>query len=193
MGAASSCCLLLCWVVACLLAPVEFYDLGIPFRIHVHFCSIMFFFVPFCSFLFFPVLQCSFVKYRIDMLLMPTFSFGSTCASFAIVASPIELYAQVNAGIYVIVVGVVLLNFEYLNICPVQHAFPSHEIDEWRLSLSEREQHESARDGPSTDANFGRAAPGGSVVMDHMLRNGMWAPVETRIFHHIILVSSVVF
>lgn len=29
--------------------------------------------------------------------------------------------------------------------------------------------------------------------MDHMLRNGMWAPVETRIFHHIILVSPVVF
>ena len=51
------------------------------------------------------------MKYRIDMLLMPTFSFGSTCASFTIVASPIVLDAQVNAGIYVIVVGVVLLKF----------------------------------------------------------------------------------
>ena len=26
--------------------------------------------------------------------------------------------------------------------------------------------------------------------MDHILRHGMWAPVETRIFHHIILVST---
>jgi hypothetical protein len=42
---------------------------------------------------------------------MHTFSFGSTCASFTIVASPIVLDAQVNAGIYVIVVGVVLLKF----------------------------------------------------------------------------------
>ena len=26
--------------------------------------------------------------------------------------------------------------------------------------------------------------------MDHMLRHGMWAPVETRLFHHIILVCA---
>ncbi len=75
----------------------------------------------------------------------------------------------------------------------MQHAFSSHEIDDWLLSLPEREQHESARDNASTDADLGRATPGGAVVMDHMLRNGMWAPVETRIFHRIILVSAVVF
>lgn len=56
-------------------------------------------------------------------------------------------------------------------------------------SLHDYDPGESAAIDSSNYVSRIGGAPGGTIVMDHMLRHGMWAPVETRIFHHIILVG----
>ena len=51
-----------------------------------------------------PLSAFSIVKSHMDVSLMLTCSFGSTCANFAIVASPIVLNSQVNARSYFITI-----------------------------------------------------------------------------------------
>ena len=81
------------------------------------------------------------------------------------------------------------------NFTSLQHAYPINEVNEWLQSLSAHDQH-SSRSNSFTNVSSiyvtrNGTTPGGAIVMDHMLRHGMWAPVETRIFHHIILVSDI--
>ena len=72
----------------------------------------------------------------------------------------------------------------------MQDTVPNHEIEDWLQSLRDFDPGENAAVNNSSNyASRIGATPGGTIVMDHMLRHGMWAPVETRIFHHIILVS----
>jgi hypothetical protein len=79
-----------------------------------------------------------------------------------------------------------------------QYTILSHEIHEWLQELPDPERNHHNNHGQITskrDNDVSRnyvtrngTIPGGAIVMDHMLRHGMWAPIETRIFHHVILV-----
>jgi hypothetical protein len=79
------------------------------------------------------------------------------------------------------------------------HYSADHEaVNAWLLSLQtlpdfdsfrhncglgvELQHAQSPKSGTSYDA------PGGAWVMELMLRSGMYAPMETRLFHHIISV-----
>jgi hypothetical protein len=71
----------------------------------------------------------------------------------------------------------------------------SKRVDEWFQSLAADEQDALRASTHSADSPFyfnrNGTTPGGAIVMDHVIRHGMWAPVETRLFHHIISVRRV--
>ncbi len=70
----------------------------------------------------------------------------------------------------------------------------SKRVDEWFQSLAADEQDALRASTHSADSPFyfnrNGTTPGGAIVMDHVIRHGMWAPVETRLFHHIISVRQ---
>jgi hypothetical protein len=70
----------------------------------------------------------------------------------------------------------------------------SKRVDEWFQSLAVDEQDALRASTHSADSPFyfnrNGTTPGGAIVMDHVIRHGMWAPVETRLFHHIISVRQ---
>lgn len=72
-----------------------------------------------------------------------------------------------------------------------QAASPSNDavaIDDWMRSLPEHESGASTNVSSSFYYSRSDGEAGGAIVMDHMLSSGMWAPVESRLFHHIIQV-----
>jgi hypothetical protein len=70
----------------------------------------------------------------------------------------------------------------------------SNRVEEWFQSLAADEQDALRASTHSADSQFyfnrNGTTPGGAIVMDHVIRHGMWAPVETRLFHHIISVRQ---
>jgi hypothetical protein len=99
-------------------------------------------------------------------------SLGSMCSSFALVAPPLRQSTRDAA----------------------YPADPSA-VDAWLQSLAEQPDSVSfhSKCGPSarTQGQTSAAsyeAPGGAWIMELMLRAGMYAPMETRLFHHIISV-----
>ena len=107
--------------------------------------------------------------------LTPTTSLGSLCSSFALVAPPLRLGTR-------------------------DAAYPADPavIATWTSSLSKQQDWSSfdSKCGINEHLSFAQSstsaasydAPGGAWLMELMLRSGMYAPMETRIFHHIISV-----
>ncbi len=125
-------------------------------------------------------------------------SLESTCASFAIVGSPVILESQVGFQRFPLELFLrsscySASNSSRPNSFSSQHTVSGHEVEEWQQNLLEREY--TGRQGAPSQVsskyiNVNGTTPGGAIVMDHMLRHGMYAPVETRLFHHIILVCA---
>jgi hypothetical protein len=102
-------------------------------------------------------------------------SLGSVCSSFSLVAPPLR--QSTRDSVYPADPGAVndwLLSVQAL---PDSHSFR----DECGLDVQEQQAR-----GPASAASYD--APGGAWVMELMLRSGMYAPMETRLFHHIISV-----
>ena len=145
-----------------------------------------------------PVMCFLFSRLHVVNSLILWCSLGSTCASFAIVGSPVVLDSQVGFQRFPLELFLHSSSYSALNslrpnLFSSQHTVPGHEVEEWQQNLSERE-YTGRQAAPSQVSskyiNVNGTTPGGAIVMDHMLRHGMWAPVETRLFHHIILVCA---
>jgi hypothetical protein len=107
--------------------------------------------------------------------LTPTTSLGSLCSSFSLVAPPLRLATR-------------------------DAAYPADPaaIATWTSSLPKQQDWSSfdSKCGINEHLIFAQSstsaasydAPGGAWLMELMLRSGMYAPMETRLFHHIISV-----
>jgi hypothetical protein len=66
-------------------------------------------------------------------------------------------------------------------------------VDKWRQS-SQQLSNPCSSDTPGSasrqELNANLEADGGTLVMESLIHTGMYAPTETLIFHHIILVCT---
>jgi hypothetical protein len=106
------------------------------------------------------------------MLLTIAFSLGSLCAYFAIVAPARTRNAEGSSNHDVVDKWLQSLP-DLPNSDPIDDKYANANSD----NLSP--QH----------SNINYDAPGGAFVMDTLLQTGMYAPMETLLFHHIILVG----
>jgi len=121
------------------------------------------------------VLPCFFIALLecIFSIFIVVIRLGSLCANFVVVSPPLRNSTR-------------------------DAAFPVHPdvVENWLQSLPNLSDSDSlhhtcvnANSDSAQQQHLNMNAPGGALVMEALQHTGMYAPTETRIFHHIILVG----